>query len=130
MIRPSQFPKIKDHPEIEVQVVTDTNLEDFLSQYQQDIQFGVAFAEQKIGLYKTFLADPSMVQLLAFYKGIPVGSVHLILSDDTVEIDEFSVKPVYQRKGIGSRIQKYVMDHYSERTIILVAEVSDTPREM
>lgn len=131
MLRPSQFPKIEDHSDIEVQVVTDTNLEDFLSlQYQQDIQFGVAFAEQKIGLYKTFLADPSMVQLLAFYKGIPVGSVHLILSDDTVEIDEFSVKPEYQRKGIGSRIQKYVMNHYSDRAIILVAEGSDTPREM
>jgi GNAT superfamily N-acetyltransferase len=130
-IQPSQFPVKSNQPDIEVQVVTESNLDDFLSlQYQQDISFGTAFAEQKIGLYKTFLADPKMVQLLAFYKGIPVGSVHLILSLDTVEIDEFSVKSDYQRKGIGSQIQKYVMDHYSDRTVILVAEGSDTPREM
>lgn len=130
-LEPKRFPPVKDHPDVSVQQVTEENLEDFLSlQYQQDIQFGTNFADQKIALYKRFFKDPKIVQLLANYKGIPVGSVHLILSDDTVEIDDFAVKADYQGKGIGSRLQKYVVDHYSDKTIILVAEANDTPREM
>jgi GNAT superfamily N-acetyltransferase len=130
-IQPSLFPRVESHPDISIQPVNDANCEDFLSlQYQQDIQFGTNFAVEKIALYKRFFEDPKIVQLLAYYKGIPVGSVHLILSEGTVEIDDFSVKPDYQRKGIGSRLQKYVMEHYSDKTVILVAEGSDTPREM
>lgn len=130
-LQPSMFPRVENHPDISVQAVNDANLEDFLSlQYQQDIQFGANFAEQKITLYKRFVEDPKIVQLLAYYKGIPVGSVHLILSEDTVEIDDFSVKPDYQRKGIGSRLQQYVMEYCSDKTVILVAEGSDTPRDM
>ncbi|WP_066048772.1 GNAT family N-acetyltransferase [Robertmurraya korlensis] len=130
-LEPNRFPPVEDHPDISVHQVTEENLEDFLSlQYQQDIPFGTNFAEQKIALYKSFFEDPIIVQLLAYYKGIPAGSVHLILSDATVEIDDFSVKADYQRKGIGTRLQKYVMEHFSDKTIILVAEGSDTPREM
>jgi len=130
-LQPSLFPRVENHPDISVQPVNDANLKDFLSlQYQQDIQFGTNFAEQKMALYKRFVKDPKIVQLLAYYKGIPVGSVHLILSNDTVEIDDFSVKPDYQRKGIGSRLQQYVMEHFSDKTVILVAEGSDTPRDM
>lgn len=130
-LQPSLFPSVKNHPDISIQPVNNANVEDFFSlQYQQDIQFGIHFAEQKIALYKRFLEDPKIVQLLAYYKGIPVGSVHVILSNSTVEIDDFSVKPDYQRKGIGSRLQKYIIDHYSDKTVILVAEGSDTPRDM
>ncbi|MGG7619105.1 GNAT family N-acetyltransferase [Bacillus coreaensis] len=130
-LQPSLFPRVENHPDISIKPVNNTNVEDFLSlQYQQDIQFGTNFAEQKIALYKRFLEDPKIVQLLAYYKGIPVGSVHVILTEGTVEIDDFSVKPDYQRKGIGSRLQKYVMEHYSDKTVILVAEGSDTPRNM
>ncbi len=130
-LQPSLFPRVENHPDISIQPVSNSNVEDFLSlQYQQDIQFGTNFAGEKIALYKRFFEDPKIVQLLAYYKGILVGSVHLILSEGTVEIDDFSVKLDYQRKGIGSRLQKYVMEHYSDKTVILVAEGSDTPRDM
>jgi len=36
----------------------------------------------------------------------------------------------YQRMGIGSTIQHFVMEHFHTKTVILVADGEDTPREM
>ena len=47
-----------------------------------------------------------------------------------MEIDSLSVHPNYQRQGIGTKIQQFVMEHYPKKTIILVADGEDTPREM
>jgi GNAT superfamily N-acetyltransferase len=130
-IEPKQFPEVKDHPDIEVQIVTEQNLKAFLAlQYQQDIVFGSHFANQKVELNKTIFEDPSFMQLLALYKGTPAGAVDVILSEDTVEIDNLGVDEAFQRKGIGSRLQKFVMDTFHDKTVILVADGQDTPKEM
>jgi ribosomal protein S18 acetylase RimI-like enzyme len=130
-IQPNQFPEVKDNPDIEVQIVTEKNLRDFLSlQYQQDIVFGSNFANQKVELNKRIFKDPNILQLLAFYKGTPAGAVDVIISKDTAEIDNLGVDEAFQKKGIGSRIQKFVMDTFHEKTVILVADGQDTPKEM
>ena len=73
----------------------------------------------------------SMIQqVLAFYKGVAVGYVDLIISKETVEIDDLSVGEFYQQKGIGSRLQQFAMTSYPNKTVILIADGEDTPREM
>ena len=130
-IQPYQFPLVKDNRDIEIHVLTDKNLETFLKlQYQQDLVFGSEFANQKIGLHKRNFEDQNILQLLAFYKGTPAGSVDVIISKNTAEIDSLVVDEKYQKKGIGSRLQKFVMEKFYNKTIILVADGEDTPREM
>jgi GNAT superfamily N-acetyltransferase len=130
-ILPDQFPLVKNNPDIEIEVVTDKNFETFLKiQYQQDLEFGSEFANQKINLHKRHFEEPNIQQLLAFYKGIPTGSVEVIITDNTAEIDSLFVDESFQKKGIGSRLQKFVMDTYPTKVVILVADGEDKPREM
>lgn len=130
-IEPNLFPKVKENPDIDVQIVTEKNLKSFLAfQYQQDIVFGSNFANQKVELNKQIFKDPNFMQLLALYKGTPAGAVDVIITRDTAEIDNLGVDEAFQRKGIGSRIQKFVMDTFRDKSVILVADGQDTPKEM
>jgi ribosomal protein S18 acetylase RimI-like enzyme len=130
-IQPNQFPEVNENPDIEVQIVTEKNLKPFLAfQYQQDIVFGSNFANQKVELNKQIFNDPNFMQLLALYKGTPAGAVDVIISQDKAEIDNLGVDEAFQRKGIGSRVQKFVMDTFHDKTVILVADGQDTPKEM
>ncbi|MFD1737807.1 GNAT family N-acetyltransferase [Bacillus salitolerans] len=130
-INPSQFPELDEKEDIEVKVVSDDNFEEFLAlQYKQDLQFGSEFADQKVRLYKRYLQDSKIVQLLAYYKGVPAGTVNVIVEAETVEIDDLAVSEAYQKRGIGSRLQKAVMNIDPTKLVILVADGEDTPREM
>jgi GNAT superfamily N-acetyltransferase len=130
-IQPTQFPLVADNPDIEVHPVTEENLKTFLElQYKKDLEFGEEFAKQMVDLHKRNFSNEHIMQLMAIYKGIPVGSTDVIISRDTAEIDGLDVDENYQKKGIGSRLQRFVMDTFSDKTIILVADGEDTPREM
>lgn len=130
-IEPNLFPDVKDQPDIEVQMVTKKNLKAFLAlQYRQDIVFGSNFANEKVELNKRIFEKSNFMQLLALYKGTPAGAVDVIISENTAEIDNLGVDEAFQRKGIGSRLQKFVMDTFHDKTVILVADGQDTPKEM
>ncbi|RDW16141.1 GNAT family N-acetyltransferase [Oceanobacillus arenosus] len=130
-IEPGLFPKIEEQPIIEIHAVAADNFSMYLDlQYQADLQFGVEYAKQKVNLYKRHFSNPAIMQIIAFYQGVPAGSVEVIITDETAEIDGLSVKEAFQKKGIGSRIQQFVMGTFSDKTVILVADGEDTPREM
>ncbi len=130
-IQPKQFPLVIHDPDIEVQGVTDKNLETFLElQYKHDLELGSEFANQKRELAKRIYEDKNIQQLLAYYNGVPAGSVDVIITEETAEIDGLVVDENFQKKGIGSRLQKFVMEKFFDKTIILVADGEDTPREM
>jgi GNAT superfamily N-acetyltransferase len=130
-IQPDQFPLVKKNPDIEIEVVTDKNFETFLTlQYQQDLEFGSEFADQKIDLHKRHFEEQNIQQLIAVYNGTPAGSVDVIITDETAEIDSLYVDESFQKKGIGSRLQRFIMDQYPTKIVILVADGEDTPREM
>ncbi|MGE8206984.1 GNAT family N-acetyltransferase [Heyndrickxia sp. NPDC080065] len=131
MIEPHQFPTVKNDPDIKIIPVNNENFDTFLKlQYEIDLEFGEEFANQKVDLHKRNFNDDNIIQVLAIYKGIPAGSVDIIISESTAEIDQLTVLETFQRKGIGSRLQRYVMDQYPNQTVILVADGEDTPREM
>jgi GNAT superfamily N-acetyltransferase len=130
-IQPDQFPPVDDHPEIEIQVVSEENQMLFLLlQYQFDLEYGMEFANQRQELHKRNFRDQNIQQLLALYKGEPAGSVDIIIEKETVEIDGLVVDEEFRQKGIGSRLQKFVMENFHDKTIILVADGEDTPRDM
>jgi GNAT superfamily N-acetyltransferase len=130
-IQPKQFPLVKDNTDIVIDIVTDKNLETFLElQYQHDLEFGTEYATQKIELHKRNFEAQHILQLISYYQGTPAGSVDVIISKDTAEIDGLVVDGNFQKKGIGRRLQKFVMERFDNKTIILVADGEDTPREM
>ncbi|MGM0751365.1 MAG: GNAT family N-acetyltransferase [Bacillota bacterium] len=131
LIEPGQFPILEDIPDIEVREVTEAELNAYLAfQYEQDLEYGPDFADQKVDMHKRNFQNPRLVQLLAFYKGTPAGSVDVIIEDHTAEIDGLMVHEMFQKKGIGARLQQFVMKQFPDKTVILVADGEDTPRLM
>lgn len=129
-ILPKNFIASKNS-ETSVQFVTEKNLEDFLKlQFNEDLQFGESFANEK----QTFLRHQHILDkvyhIIAYNQSIPVGSAIVIEKEETAEIDNLFVLESFQRKGIGSAIQQFIMNHFHDKTIILVADGEDTPREM
>ncbi|GAB4075053.1 GNAT family N-acetyltransferase [Barrientosiimonas marina] len=130
-IQPKQFPSVENNPDIDIEKVTNKNLAVNLDlQYRNDLEFGREFADQKANLIKRQFEGQDIQQVLAFYKESPAGYVDVIISDETVEIDNLTVDESFRNKGIGSRLQKFVMDSFPERIVILVADGEDTPKEM
>lgn len=131
MIKPQDFPVVNNNPNIVIQAVTDNNLEDYMNlQYKHDLQFGREFADEKASLIKRQFKSKDIKQVLAYYRGLPVGYLDIIISGETVEIDNLMVEEAFQRKGIGSMLQKFVMESFPNKLVILVADGEDTPREM
>ncbi|MCR8657677.1 GNAT family N-acetyltransferase [Paenibacillus endoradicis] len=129
-IQPSTFTVAKIVT-IDVQQVTDSNLEDFLKlQYDEDLKYGESFAKDKQQLLLRQFNDRSKQQVIAYFEGIPAGSAEIIVQAETVEIDNIFVVKALQRKGIGGQIQRFVMDNYEHKTVLLLADGEDTAREM
>lgn len=131
-IQPKYFPTLRNNPDIDIQVVINKNLETLLNlNYQHDLKlFGSEYAEQKTELIKRHFEDKDILQLLAFYKGDPAGYVDIIISNETVEIDGLTIDENFRNKGIGSKLQEFVMETFPEKLVILIANGEDTAREM
>ncbi|MFD2443805.1 GNAT family N-acetyltransferase [Bacillus sp. CGMCC 1.16607] len=130
-IQPELFPTVNNHPDINIQKVSNETLELFLKwQFEQDSVYGNAFAEQKQGQHVRNYNDDKIIQIIAFYQNKLVGSIDVIIADKTAEMDGFIVHEDYQKRGIGSQMQKFVMELFQDKTIILVADGEDTAREM
>ncbi len=130
-IRPHEFPRIEHNEDIRVQRVTKANFNQYLAlQYDQDLAYGEAFANRKVDIHKENYSKDKVIQILAFYKGEPAGAVDAIVNDDTVEIDGLFTIELYRNKGIASRLQQFVMEQFKDKTVILVADGEDTPRDM
>ena len=129
-IHPKDFNANKND-EIKVQFVTEANIEDFLRlQFNEDLQFGERFAKEKQNSLRSQHMEDNVHYIIAYDQSEAIGSVIVFEKDDTAEIDNLFVVESYQRKGIGSSLQQFVMDHFYNKTIILVADGEDTPKEM
>lgn len=130
-IQPNNFPSVRNNPDIAIQVVTEGNLDRYLDlQYKHDLEIGNEYAKQKAKLIMCQFKNQNIQQILAFYKGIPAGYVDVIISNETAEIDSLTVDESFRNKGIGSQLQKFVMNSFPNKVVLLVADGEDTPREM
>lgn len=130
-IRPNQFISRNVNPDVAVYPVEEESFPTYLKiQYEFDSQFGEQFADNKAIIHEQNFHNPSVLQLLGYYKGDPVGTVDCIIRDHTVEIDSLGVLEQFRSLSVGTCLQKYVMDHFPDKMVILVADGEDTPREM
>ncbi|ATP40584.1 GNAT family N-acetyltransferase [Solibacillus sp. R5-41] len=114
-----------------IQFVSEETLQAYSTiQYEEAKQWGESYALSKHEMLKKDFRDKRKQQIVAIIDGQVVGSTDVIVRDQTAEIDNLFVLPSFQRQGIGSKIQQFVMKHHEEKTIILVADGEDTPKDM
>lgn len=101
-----------------------------LMHYEDKVQWGENYARAILAFKKGLIERAEISIVVALLNGELVGSADVICGEQFVEIDDFIVKPNYQKQGIGTAIQQFVMQEAGERTVILVADGEDTPREM
>lgn len=129
-INPKTFPTDVSSS-AQVQFISEEMLEAYCNiHYEEAKQWGESYALSKRELLKKDYRDQRKQQIIALVDGEIVGSVDVIVREQTAEIDNFFVLPAFQKQGIGSKIQQFVMQHYAEKTIILVADGEDTPKDM
>lgn len=129
-IEPSHF-SAGQNPAVEVRIATKEDLVDVLElNYQEDLQYGINFAQEKQGHLQRIFALEDRYFIIAYVDGVPAGFLHIIEQTEIAEIDNFFVPEAMQRKGIGSQMQQFVMDYFSDKTIILVADGEDTAKDM
>lgn len=130
-VHPNEFKGHNPHPSVQINFVTEETLPDFKQiSYLQDLDIGREFADQKQDLYEIKFDDPEIRQVIAWLNGEPVGGVDLIEGESTVEIDNLFVNKDKQRQGIATALQYFAMNYAGDRTVILVADGEDTPKEM
>lgn len=130
-VHPRDFMGRNPHPDVQIEFVSEDSLSDFKQiSYLQDLDIGESFADQKQSLYDLKFADPFIRQIIAYLDNEPVGGVDIIENKGTVEIDNLFVNEDRQHQGIATALQLFVMKQAGDRTVILVADGEDTPKDM
>lgn len=116
---------------VTVQFVDTSLLKAYLAlQYDVDIAYGEDFAREKQHLLKQQFHEPAIRFVAALLDHQIIGTMTIFMTPETIELDSFVVADNYQRQGIGSTMQLFIMQKFTERTMLLIAEGEDTPREM
>lgn len=121
----------RKNDDVTVKIVDESLFPQYLAlQYEMDLAHGETFATEKQAFLTQQFALPFVQFIVGMIEDTIVGVMTLFITADTVELDSFEVKEQYQRRGIGSTMQHFVMQHYTEHTILLVADGEDTARDM
>lgn len=122
----------QERPELQIGWISPELMDEYgQMHFEETIQSGGEAYATAIRKYKKTLIERGDIRIVvALLNGKLVGSTDLILGEQFIEIDDFFVKSDYQKQGIGTAIQLFVMKEACERTVILVADGEDTPREM
>ena len=111
--------------------VTEENFQEFLElQFKEDIRFGFEFASAKTNFLERLFLRDEWRAVMIYEDNQAVGSLELIIKEDTVEIDNLFVLEAYRNKGLATQLQAFVMREYKDKRVILVADGEDTPKEM
>lgn len=132
-ISPLEFRPTRAYSQIEVQYVTEKTLEEFKKiSYQQDLEFGREFADPKQHFYDWQFESPSIRLVLATINGKAAGTLTMVISEETIEIDDVATVLKYRSNGVATALQKFVMKEAqtSHKQVILVADGEDTPKQM
>jgi spore maturation protein CgeE len=82
---------------------------------------------------KIYVSAEGVNSYNCYHDGTIVGKCDMFIDDGVAKIEEFAVIPIYQRKGYGTTILKYLINVAMEaqcHTIYLVADEEDTPKDM
>lgn len=132
-IQPENFIKKEQEPSLQLQIVTEETLPIFLKlNYEEDLDQGSAYAEYKEEVYCYQFEQPHVTFLLAEAEGQAVGSLIIISSSNYLEIDNVLTKKACRKQGVATSMVTHVINkaHQDRKTVILVADAEDTPKEM
>ncbi|AWE07615.1 GNAT family N-acetyltransferase [Lysinibacillus sp. 2017] len=130
-IQPNVFTKEILDITVVVEFLTEHDLSGYLAlHYDEEFRWGESYERDKQNMLTRNFNEHRKVQIIAKIDGQVVGSVDVIVEKETAEIDNLYVQPHYQRRGIGTKLQQFVMEQYHDKSILLVADGEDTPREM
>jgi len=132
-ILPDEFVPSRTNSNTKVIQVTEKSLAAFkMINYTEDLTIDKDYAENMNPFYEKLFALDNYLFLMAYLNDEPVGSVILIESDCCIEIDDLFVVKEYRNQGIGTEIQKSVMElaKQKQKKVILVADAEDTPKNM
>lgn len=123
--------KLPQNQQVEIQHVSEQNIEDYLKIYQYFAQpFGESYAIASAQHIRAYFENDIPQRLIAYINQQPVGIVDLIVSMKSIEIDGFGVLETYRHQGIGSKIQAYIGKLAKKKPVILVADGEDTAKDM
>lgn len=132
-INPTEFKanNYSNQPTISIQYVNEDTLQSYLQMHFEDaVQWGEEYATNIRNFKRKLIQNGQLTVVVALQNGEVIGSTDVIESEHYLEIDHFLVRPSYQKRGIGTMIQQFVMDLAKGKTVILVADGEDTPRAM
>lgn len=130
-MEPKDFLASRSNANVTVELVTEETLPEYKTINRvQDEGISETFAEQKVASYDLDFENPDLLQVIAYQNNQAIGGVDLLVSEETLEIDNFFVLDEFQRQGIGTEIQRFIMELAGNRTVVLVADGEDTPKEM
>lgn len=132
-ISPGDFLPSSSGLDIDIRSLNKDAMEDYLDlNYEADLEYGKAYAEQKQVQYQGYLKRPHIQPYLAFQDGRPTASIDLIATKSHIEINSLYVHPDYRRQGIAQALQASAMKiaEEQESDIILIADAEDTPIDM
>lgn len=133
IIEGTELARFKRRPDITICRVDDNNIEDYLAIYHSfALPYGEDFANESVNSTRETIInkEDAVSRCVAYLEGKAVGTVDVIETDETVEIDSFGVLEGYQHQGIGTTIQSYIGKIAGERPVILVADGEDTAKDM
>lgn len=123
--------KLPQNQQVEIQHVSEQNIEDYLKIYQYFAQpFGESYAIASAQHIRAYYENDIPQRLIAYINQQPVGIVDLIVSMKSIEIDGFGVLETYRHQGVGSTIQAYIGEVAEKKPVILVADGEDTAKDM
>ncbi|HSQ87542.1 GNAT family N-acetyltransferase [Romboutsia sp.] len=82
---------------------------------------------------KVYTSDKGVDSYVCYHNGNIIGSCDLFIHNGVAKIEDFAVRPKYQRKGYGTSILKALIGTSIKEnchTIYLVTDEDDTPKEM
>ncbi|MEK4628978.1 GNAT family N-acetyltransferase [Solibacillus sp. FSL R7-0682] len=130
-IEPKDFGHSATCEHVIVEFLSEHTLPHYLAIHFEDAkQWGEIYAAGREKMLERDFLMQRKKQIIARIDEQVVGSVDVIIESNTAEIDNFFVLPAFQKRGIGTKIQQFVMSEFADKTIILVADEEDTPREM
>lgn len=117
---------------LDIKWVTHENLNDYLKVYRYFAEeYGTDYADEVIESIKREFESSSKVKRIVAYQDYePIGSVDIIETTSTIEIDSFGVLASMRNQGIGRAMQAFIANYAEDKPIILVADGEDTAKDM
>lgn len=117
---------------LDIRFVDIYHLDDYLKICRYfSLDYGKDYADEVVKtLRQQFDGATNVKRVIAYKDSQPVGTLDMIESEETIEIDSFGVIKEMRGQGIGRAMQGFVANYAKHKPLILIADGEDTAKEM